>query len=339
MTRLEPIVNRRAMLRLAALGTFSAATLTASQAQALDEAALEKALKKFGALSPGNTSASIVVHDGQNQMTHGVNADLPLFVGSAIKTFILAQYLKEVEAGRLSEETQLEVGPKVWSPSSPVFINLQGTTTARSVLEAMITHSDNTATDIAINTVGPDKVRALIKNAGLVKTRIPDSTRILFSYLAGAPENTDIGWDGIEKMMAGKLPGRPRSAVNDRQTMVSTAAEMTDWYEHVLAGKYFKKPETLAEFKRISAMAGAIPQTVPPDTMAYGKGGSIDWDGFHCFSLAGQMVLPGQRANFCFTVNWNGDDASVPAMFGSYVQQCQQILRLVAAGKLPAKVN
>src|SRR5690606_23978899 len=126
----------------------------------------------------------------------------------------------------------------------------------------MITHSDNTATDIAINTVGPDKVRALIKNAGLTQTRIPDSTRVLFSYLGGAPEGSDLGWAGIEKMMAGNLPGPPRAAMNDRQTMVSTAAEMTDWYRHVLAGKYFDKPETLAEFKRISAMAGAIPQTV-----------------------------------------------------------------------------
>jgi beta-lactamase class A len=40
------------------------------------------------------------------------------------------------------------------------------------------------------------------------------------------------------------------------------------------------KPETLVEFKRIQAMADAIAQVVPPDTIAYAKGGSIDWDGF-----------------------------------------------------------
>ncbi|WP_158238539.1 serine hydrolase [Pollutimonas subterranea] len=332
-------MNRRTLLRLAALGTFSAAALPPALATSSDDPGLEQALKEFGSLSPGNSSASIVIDDGRTTIRHGVNANLPLFVGSAIKTFILAQYLKEVEAGRLSEDAQLEVGPDVWSPSSPVLINLQGTTTARSVLEAMITHSDNTATDIAINAIGPDKVRALIKTAGLHQTRIPDSTRILFSYLAGAPEGSDIGWAGIEKMMVGKLPGRPRAAINDHQTMVSTAAEMTDWYRHVLAGNYFEKPETLAEFKRISAMAGAIPQTVPPDVMGYGKGGSIDWDGFHCFSLAGQMVLPAQRVNFCFTINWNGDEASIPTTFSTYIQQCRQMLRMVAAKQLPTKVN
>ena len=332
-------MNRRTLLRLAALGTFSAATLNSSHGRSLDDSELERALRTFGARSPDSASASIVIEDGLNTVRHSVNADLPLFVGSAIKTFILAQYLKEVEAGHLSEEAQLDVGPKVWSPSSPVLIHLQGTTTARSVLEAMIAHSDNTATDIALNTIGPDKVRALIKSAGLDRTRIPDSTRILFSYLAGAPEGTDVGWAGISKVMAGTLPGPPRAAINDHQTMVSTAAEMTDWYRHVLAGKYFEKPQTLAEFKRISAMAGAIPQTIPPDIMGYGKGGSLDWDGFHCFSLAGQMVLPTQRVNFCFTINWTGDDASVPTTFSNYIKQCRHLLRMVAAAQLPLKAN
>ena len=52
----------------------------------------------------------------------------------------------------------------------------------------MIAHSDNTATDIALAKVGPAKVRALIAEAGLTATQIPDSTRRLFSYIAGAPE-------------------------------------------------------------------------------------------------------------------------------------------------------
>src|SRR3954468_13589802 len=32
-----------------------------------------------------------------------------LFIGSAVKTFILAQYLRDVEAGRLTEDTQMPV--------------------------------------------------------------------------------------------------------------------------------------------------------------------------------------------------------------------------------------
>ena len=240
-------------------------------------------------------------------------ADKPLFVGSAVKTFMLGQYLKEVEAGRLSESTQLDVGPAIWSPGSPVFMHLQGTTAATSLLEAMIAHSDNTATDATLKAVGPDRVRQLIASLGYAHTRIPDSTRMLFSYLAGAPEGTDLGWDGMQKMATGSMPGKPRDPMNERQTMQSTATEMSGWYEHVLAGKLFRKPETLQEFKRISAMANAMPMIVPEDTPAYGKGGSIDWEDFHCFSVAGQMVQPGRRSSFSsWLATWN----SAPAYCG-----------------------
>src|SRR5689334_10055990 len=79
------------------------------------------------------------------------------------KTFVLAQYLRDVEAGLLSEEEQLAIDDGVRTLASPVFLNLAGTTLARSVLEAMITHSDN----IATGKIGADRVRALIAQAGL----------------------------------------------------------------------------------------------------------------------------------------------------------------------------
>ena len=59
-----------------------------------------------------------------------------LYVGSAVKTFINLRFLQDVEAGRLSENTQEVVDDGVRSLASPVFGHLTGTTTARSVLEA-----------------------------------------------------------------------------------------------------------------------------------------------------------------------------------------------------------
>ena len=77
--------------------------------------------------------------------------------------------------------------------------------------------------------------------------------------------------------------------MNDHQTMLSTAEEMVHWYQRALKGEFFRKPETLLEFKRIQAMADSLWHVVPADTLAYGKGGSIDWQDFHCFALSGQM--------------------------------------------------
>src|SRR4051794_26526209 len=191
--------------------------------------------------------------------------DLRLFVGSAVKTFFLAQFLREVEAGRLSEVQQTPINDTVRSPSSPVFLNLTGTTQARSVLEAMIAHSDNTATDAVLAAIGPEPVRALIQEAGLSATQIPDSTRRLVSYLAGAPEGVDVGWEGVQRMANGQLPGRARPPLNDHQTMASTAEDVVRWYTRALRGDFFTDPGTLMEFKRIQAMADALAHVVPPN--------------------------------------------------------------------------
>jgi beta-lactamase class A len=260
-----------------------------------------------------------------------------LFVGSAVKTFILAQYLREVEAGRLTEEQQLAIDDSVRSLSSPVFLDLTGKTAARNVLEAMIAHSDNTATDAALAAAGVDKVRALIAEAGLRATQIPNSTRRLFSYLAGAPEGVDVGWAGMQRLIvapssgpssAATTPTRP--ALNDHQTMASTAEDMVRWYQQALRGAYFKKPGTLVEFKRIQAMADAIVHVVPPDTIAYAKGGSIEWAGFHCFCLPGQMIVGKVPVTFCFTINWTGPDDGVAAIFKSYVGAVADVLKEAA---------
>ncbi|MFC3639243.1 serine hydrolase [Camelimonas fluminis] len=245
--------------------------------------------------------------------------DEALFVGSAVKTFILAGFLQQQEAGRTSMSAQAVIDDSVRSLSSPVFINLTGRTPYVSVLEAMITHSDNTATDVALAATGPANVRALIQKAGLTKTRIPDSTRALFGWLAGGAQGVDPGWQGLQAIAAGPAPARSRSPVGgDGPTMQSTASDLVNWHRAAMTGRFFEKPETFLQYRRIMAMADALPQVTPPDALAWGKGGSIDWAGFHCFSLAGQMLTAGGPATFCFTINWRGPDADTPRVFAVY---------------------
>ena len=175
-------VNRRALLIAAAAGSAAASGRRSPPAR---RAGVTSAIERFAAL-PATASCLIDAADPKGDWTAGHDPAAVLFIGSAVKTFILAQYMRDVEAGRLSESDQRPIDDAVRSVSSPVFLNLTGTTPARSVLEAMIAHSDNTATDVALAAVGPDKVRALIEESGLSATRIPHSTRRLFSYLGGA---------------------------------------------------------------------------------------------------------------------------------------------------------
>jgi beta-lactamase class A len=77
-------------------------------------------------------------------------------------------------------------------------------------------------------------------------------------------------------------------------------------------------------------MATALPQVVPHGIVAYGKGGSIDWQGFHCLSLPGQMIVGKTAVNFCFTINWTGPDKDVPDMMKTYVDRVARVLEASA---------
>ena len=182
-----------------------------------------------------------------------------LYVGSAVKTFINLRFLQDVEAGRLSENTQEVVDDGVRSLASPVFGHLTGTTTARSVLEAMIAHSDNTATDIALKRVGPDRVRAFIASADFKSIKIPGSTRLLFSYLAGAPFGVDFGWKGMLEIENDKVFGRLRSPLNDRETMKCLGGQPRHILRAGAEGLLRRgwKPDRVQD--RIQAIADALP--------------------------------------------------------------------------------
>ncbi len=323
-------MDRRTFLAATAMPLALAATRSVALAAgpATGDNEYENARKRLVEL-PGKKSFKIALPTGA---VAPYQPDLEMFVGSAIKTFILAEFLREVEAGRLSEDELLAIDDGIRSLSSPVFgahpegeKNLAGMASARTVLEAMISHSDNTATDAALRRVGAAEVRAFITETVKLKhTRIPDSTRRMFSYLAGAPAGRDEGWAGMKHILEGGNFGKERLPINAEETMISTASELVSYYQLALDGAFFKKRETLTELKRIQAMADLIARVVPANTAAYAKGGSIDWLGFHALCAPGQMVVGKTPVTFCFTINWTDaeadtDAAKVASAFGSAV--------------------
>jgi beta-lactamase class A len=311
-------------LMVATLAGMTAIRPASAKSPARD---LETRLQQFKAF-PGTTSFRIDI--GRNEVASD-SAAAQLFVASAIKTFIVCQYLRDVEAGRLSEDEQLPVNDSVRSSDSAVLLSLTGTTPARSILEALITHSDDTATDIALLHVGPNRVRSFIAAARLRATLIPDSTRRFFSHNVGAPLGVDIGWFGVQQVLAsGHSLGPPRPPLNDQVTLASSANDLVSYYKRALAGRFFTKPATLAEFKRIHLTN----MFFPDDTVGYAKGGSGDWladsptvADFHALSYAGQMVVKATPVTFCFVANWmsvdpNSTSSDLTPAFADVINGC-----------------
>ena len=97
---------------------------------------------------PGDLGWKILVTrpDRSTAFVAGQDAGRRLFAASAIKTFVLAEALRQFDSDDIKhrlEQQELVLDSSIWSLGSPIFNppDLSGTVSARTALEAMITRS------------------------------------------------------------------------------------------------------------------------------------------------------------------------------------------------------
>jgi beta-lactamase class A len=317
------IRSRREFLKTAAV-TATFASLPAQAAGAATHFRASHGIAKLFDDLPGDLGFKIHApsRKGKPRFTVQANADKVLFAASAIKTFALCEALRQADSPDIDnalETKELPLDARVWSLGSPIFNppDLSGVISERTALEAMILRSDNTATDMIFNLAGADNIRKLIASAGLVKTRVPDNTRIFAGYLFGAKNYKTITWDELLKLASEGRIANP--FLNDVETLASTAEEFVTYYAQALQSDFFQHGETLQEFRRILTLCDFIYLIpVPLGVSAYAKSGNVDAPGFHGRAFAGGMFFGDQWVYFAFILNWyapEGDDPQTVEKF------------------------
>jgi beta-lactamase class A len=313
---------------------------TTSLAQAVGTTIDANEIVSLFQLLPGEKAIRIwaPAADGKAPLDIAVNASSRMFVGSAIKTFILAEALRQSDTPdvvKTLQTTQLELDASVWSPDSAMFNppNLIGSVSQRTALEAMIMHSDNTGTDMSIKHAGADNVRRFIESAGLTRTAIPDSTRSFIGYLLGARDYKTFTWQQLQTEMSGPMVNPP---LNDVQTLASSADDFVSFYSRALQGTFFNNPATLAEYRRILSLGDAIWLVpLPLGLSAFCKGGSIDVPGFHCLCVPGGMYFNHRWVYFAIILNWDAkaetDPKTVTAFAGATSRALGRVVSALAA--------
>jgi len=323
--------SRRSFLAAgaAALGT---APLSAFASGSTDDTSPGAILGLFKSL-PGETAVKIYAPaaNGKPEFLIESNASKQMFVGSAIKTFILCESLHQADSPTVVQSLtaeQLSLNASVWSLDSATFNppNLIGKVSQRTALEAMIVHSDNTGTDMCIKHAGADKVRAFIASAQLKSTMIPESTRVFFGYLLGAKNYQTFSWSDIGG--AASLP-IVNSPLNQVETLASSADDFVSYYSRALHGDFFEHKETLNEFRRILSLGDAIwLLPMPLGASSFCKGGSIDVSGFHAVCAPGGMFFDNRWVYFCLTINWTAKAETDPATVAAFAAAGSKALAL-----------
>lgn len=283
---------------------------------------------------PGDVAVKIVAPpaNGDNGLSISSGAATRRFVGSAIKTFVLCETLRQVDSPQVVEtlsERALDLNASVWNGDSATLNppNLIGQITHRTALEAMILHSDNTGTDMSIKAADIAKLRAFIASIGLDNTVVPDSTRAFFGYLLGAPNPRTFTWDDL--LAAANSPV-VNSPLNDVQTLASSADDLVSYYSRALRGDFFTHDETLAEFRRILNMADVIWLVpFPLGVTAFAKGGSVNVPGYHALCAPGGMFFDDRWVFFCFTLNWYAEATTDLATVGAWEDATAEALARV----------
>src|SRR5215213_3263164 len=311
----------------ATLGSVSAqdATPTAMIAEepARDGLAVE-VIELFDAL-PGTKGLKFWAPPdaGRAGWSASIEADRELVIASAFKAFVLAEYLRQAEetldptaaaplGAQLGEQLQEELAldESVFTLGSPIFNppHLTGMVTARTTMQAMILESDDTAADMLLQRVGPERVRGLIADLGLRQTRIPDSTRQYVGYVFGDPDWRTLTWERLLPLVE-NAPYPPRFALNDEITMASSADDLVSFYARALPGELFRHPETLAAFRTTLALKDEINQIFPLGVNSFVKGGSLDAFSDHVLSVAGGIYVAQRWVYFAVILNWSDDEA------------------------------
>jgi beta-lactamase class A len=312
----------------------AAAATPAAAAPPAGGAALGRHVLEHFAGLPGIVGVKVVAPaaNGDGGFTVSSNASRQMFVGSAIKTFVLCETLRRDDGpGVVSalSNRSLDLNASVWNLDSATLNppNLIGQISHRTTLEAMINHSDNTATDMSIKAVGIGKIRAFVASAGLHKTLLPESTRSFFGYLLGAPDFKTFTWAEVGAAANSPIVNPP---LNNVQTLASSADDLVSYYSRSLLGKFFQHPQTLTEFHRILSFGDAIYLLpLPLGVSAFVKGGSIDVPGFHCLCVPGGMFFDDRWVFFSIMINWFSKAGTDPSTVAAFIEAASAALAQV----------
>ncbi len=269
---------------------------------------------------------------GTDELLVQMHPSYRMFVASAFKSYVLAARLKMLDAPNivtLLKSNELTVDETVWSLGSDMLNppDLTGLISERTAAEAMIMHSDNTATDMMMKETGVDYIRRVIAGLGLTHTQIPDSTRSFGAYLFGIPNYKTATY---AQVVAAAQSGAPiaNPFLNDVETLASSAADLVALYARTLAGNFFAHPETLDEYRRILSLADGVFEAAPFGTRGFAKTGYSDYPGFHARSNAGAITFAGKWVYYASIINWDSPDGQDAQTVTAWTEALKSALAL-----------
>jgi beta-lactamase class A len=135
----------------------------------VEAASWDELADRLRAAAPEVAFLAAEIVDGQCEPVHAIEADRVMPLGSAFKLYVLGSLAQQVRAGAVSWDDQVEMRDELRVHSSATYGETPPGTKNRlqDLATAMISVSDNTATDLVLLHVGRDAVEGALGALGM----------------------------------------------------------------------------------------------------------------------------------------------------------------------------
>ncbi|MFZ2997465.1 serine hydrolase [Sphingobium sp.] len=285
-------------LFLTPLPTADAFGPARTQVQESAEARLLGQFQRFAALTDG--TVGITVKDLGTGETLALNGDMLFPMASAYKVAVAGRIFAMVDAGEVTLADML--------PPEPAQVGSIGTLSVATLLDLMLTRSDNNATDVLVARAGgPVAVNAWVAGLGIRGLRVDSNTAdLLYRAMDLTPRPGNFN-----RNVAAAMAANPALRTRDARDMpniafardprdTATPAAMTDLVAAIRTGRALKPASTVAMLsimEHCRTGKARLSGMLPPGTRIAHKTGSLNGTG----NDTGVVTLPDGRL-FAITV-------------------------------------
>ena len=213
----------------------------------------------------------------------GINMDESFPTASVFKVPLLYALYQMSDRGEVNLARRVRVEKEHLVPGSGVLQDLDAglEPTVRDLAVLMIVLSDNQATDMLYEMVGPDRIHAAMDALDLRRTRVPMSTKaLLYDYVGMDPDDPEHTYDlALERMRKGEYnrEGAAWSDVDGSGNDLTTPREMARLCEAIEQGVGLSAAarEGMLDIMKRQKFTERIPAGLPENTDVAHKTGSL----------------------------------------------------------------
>lgn len=232
----------------------------------------------------GPFTGGVAVHHIERGEWFRHDAETAYPAASVFKVPVLVEAFRQLGQGVFAQTDRWELTEEEKSTGSGVLVRLTAglQPTVRDLLTLMIIISDNTATDMIVRRLGPERITATMTALGYRETKVVAGCRDLLTGILGAAPPSLAPYEMARHLRDNPPDPESGSFGAGQDSNTSTAAEMADLFARIHTGEGMaaigiddEARATMREILLLQQLNDRLPRFLPPVVPVAHKTGSL----------------------------------------------------------------